>query len=183
MVAICAGVPHVEPWAAAVIGMIASLVYTGWSNAMLRLKIDDPLDAVAVHLGCGIWGTLAAPMFASNPAVEGIFYMGRFYTFGINVAGIVAIVAWTLVLSAAMFLVLKLAGILRLSEASELLGSDQKKHKEPAYPYQPFDEDSILGSKSVELKNRETDKEGDSKEGEKKPSREENKTPVPAEVA
>jgi len=164
----------VEPWAASVIGLVASLVYSGWSSALLKLKVDDPLDAVAVHLGCGIWGTLAAPMFASNRDVEGIFYTGRFYTFGVGVAGILAVVAWTIVFSAVMFGVLKAVGILRLSEASELMGSDQKKHKEPAYPYQRFDEESILGNKSVELKNKE--KEDNSEKTEEK-------NPTPAEVA
>ena len=44
---LCAGCNAVHPYAAFVIGIIAGMAYVGWSTAMLRLKIDDPLDAVA----------------------------------------------------------------------------------------------------------------------------------------
>ena len=47
MVAICAGCNVVDPWAAAVIGVIAAVAYHFWSCMMLKMKIDDPLDAVA----------------------------------------------------------------------------------------------------------------------------------------
>lgn len=51
----------VEPWAALVTGALGGLVYYGCSKALLyRAKVDDPLDAVAVHAGCGLWGLIAA---------------------------------------------------------------------------------------------------------------------------
>ena len=46
-VSLCAGCNAVHPYAAFVIGIIAGIAYVGWSTAMLRLKVDDPLDAVA----------------------------------------------------------------------------------------------------------------------------------------
>ena len=46
-VSLCAGCNAVHPYAAFVIGIIAGMAYVGWSTLMLRLKVDDPLDAVA----------------------------------------------------------------------------------------------------------------------------------------
>lgn len=46
-VAMCAGCNVVHPYAAFVIGIIAGMAYVAWSTVMLRVKIDDPLDAVA----------------------------------------------------------------------------------------------------------------------------------------
>ena len=46
-VALCAGCNAVHPYAAFIIGTIAGVAYVGWSTLMIRLKIDDPLDAVA----------------------------------------------------------------------------------------------------------------------------------------
>lgn len=43
----CAGCNAVHPYAALIIGVIAGLTYVAWSTSMLRLKVDDPLDAVA----------------------------------------------------------------------------------------------------------------------------------------
>jgi len=46
-VALCAGCNAVHPYAAFVIGIIAGMAYVAWSTVLLRLKVDDPLDAVA----------------------------------------------------------------------------------------------------------------------------------------
>ena len=45
--AICAGCNTVYPWAGFVIGLVAGLVFMLWSFFIEKLKIDDPLDAVA----------------------------------------------------------------------------------------------------------------------------------------
>ena len=63
MVAQCAGCDSYEPWAAFIIGLMAGLVYVGVSHGMLKLKLDDPLDAVAVHFGGGFLGTVCVPFF------------------------------------------------------------------------------------------------------------------------
>ena len=46
-VALCAGCNVVHPYAAFVIGIIAGIAYVAWSTLVVKLKIDDPLDAVA----------------------------------------------------------------------------------------------------------------------------------------
>ena len=71
MVAICAGCNVVEPWGALVTGIGGGVFFLLWSEGLFRLGIDDPLEAVAVHLGGGIWGILAAPLLAKE---VGVFY-------------------------------------------------------------------------------------------------------------
>ena len=46
-VALCAGCNAVHPYAAFIIGIIAGMAYVAWSTLVLRLRVDDPLDAVA----------------------------------------------------------------------------------------------------------------------------------------
>ena len=53
MVAICCGCDGFTPWTACLVGAIGSVVHTLVSVAMIKLKIDDPIDAVAVHGGGG----------------------------------------------------------------------------------------------------------------------------------
>ncbi|HVP66710.1 MAG TPA: ammonium transporter [Anaeromyxobacteraceae bacterium] len=67
LVAITAGCAFVSPAAAVLVGFVAGVVVV-WSVALLerRLRIDDPVGAIAVHGGCGIWGALAVGMFADG---------------------------------------------------------------------------------------------------------------------
>ena len=75
MVSQCAGCNTYDNWAALLIGLMAGLVYESVHALMLRLKLDDPLDAVAVHAGGGILGVICAPIFKSN---YGIFWLGAY---------------------------------------------------------------------------------------------------------
>ena len=53
MVSVCAGCNAYYPWIASGIAAVAGVVYVSLSLLMVKLKIDDPLDAVAVHAGAG----------------------------------------------------------------------------------------------------------------------------------
>ncbi|XP_071482618.1 putative ammonium transporter 1 [Diadema antillarum] len=79
-VSICAGCDVIPTWSALIIGCIASLTYLAWSWLVLKLRIDDPVDAVAVHLGAGTWGIIAAPLFSKT---KGVFF--NFNRFGFTV--------------------------------------------------------------------------------------------------
>jgi ammonia channel protein AmtB len=59
-----AGASVVEPYAAFVIGALAAPAYLGASWAVRAARIDDPMDAAAVHLAPGVWGLVAAGLFA-----------------------------------------------------------------------------------------------------------------------
>ena len=73
MVAVCASADKVYPWAGLLIGMVGALSFYGWSTMLHTFGVDDAIDAVGVHLGAGIWGTIAAPLFNFN---DSIFYHG-----------------------------------------------------------------------------------------------------------
>jgi len=67
LVAITAGCAFVSPAAAVLIGLVAGVVVV-WAVALLerRLRIDDPVGAIAVHGGCGLWGAIAVGLFADG---------------------------------------------------------------------------------------------------------------------
>ncbi|XP_068672479.1 putative ammonium transporter 1 [Montipora foliosa] len=138
MVAMCAGCNVVYPYAAFIIGVIAGMAYVAWSTAVLYFKIDDPLDAVAVHLGGGTWGVLSVPIFNKE---SGIMYSGSllsFRGFGWNLLGVLVIMAWSAALSFLLFIILRLTKQLRVPEEIELKGLDIPKHGEPAYPLDSY---------------------------------------------
>ncbi|CAH1780968.1 unnamed protein product [Owenia fusiformis] len=145
MVSICAGCNVVYPWGAAVTGAIGGLTFLLWSHLILKCKIDDPLDAVAVHMGGGIWGTIAVPIFmapekdGSNPGILfDISSRAPWMRFGWNVAGMVSIFVWAFGISAIMWLILRLLKLHRVSEEIETKGLDIPKHGEPAYPAEAY---------------------------------------------
>merc|ERR1711937_409389 len=80
LVSITAPCAFVKPWEAVIIGFVGGGVYQGTSMLIRRLKIDDVVDAVAVHGACGLWGVIALGLFG-NPDEEnggnGVFYGGN----------------------------------------------------------------------------------------------------------
>ncbi|PIO56526.1 hypothetical protein TELCIR_22074, partial [Teladorsagia circumcincta] len=61
-----------EPWASSFTGIGAGLIYLALSHFMIAIKIDDPLDAFAVHAGGGLWGLISACIIAHNGIVYAI---------------------------------------------------------------------------------------------------------------
>ena len=59
----CAGCDGYYPWAAALVSAVSGALYVVVSKLVISIKVDDPLDAVAVHAGSGLWGILAAQIF------------------------------------------------------------------------------------------------------------------------
>ena len=139
LVGITAGCSVVEPYAAIVIGFLAAVVYHAASCMMRKLKIDDPLDAFAVHGACGIFGVWIVGFFCTKEysyAVEGeygLFYGGSGILLGTQIAGTIIEIIWVLGLSFPLFFLLKLAGILRVSVDVENDGLDVSKHGGSAY--------------------------------------------------
>lgn len=145
LVAITGSCAWVEPYAALVIGIIGALIYIGSAMLLLMLKIDDPLEAFPIHGAVGIWGALAVGFFArielltisgygNDGGWQGVFYGGGARLLAANCVMIVAIAGWTLGLIGPLFLVLHLAGALRISPEMELIGNDVSKHGGTAYP-------------------------------------------------
>ncbi|RMD81437.1 MAG: ammonium transporter, partial [Chloroflexi bacterium] len=137
LVAITAGCAYVDPLAAVIIGFIAGPVVVFSAELLEKLKIDDPVGAVPVHLVNGIWGTLAVGLFAAipgNTGTTGLFYGGGLTLLISQVVGVVAIGFWTVATAALMFFALKATIGLRVSKTEEEAGLDIGEHGMVAYP-------------------------------------------------
>lgn len=138
LVAITGPCAFVAPWAAVVIGLLAGLIM--WGTVLLldnKLKIDDPLGAVAVHGANGIWGMLALGIFADG-SYGGVYGLitGSGAQLLAQFIGVAVAVAWAIGLGVFIFGVLKATIGLRVSELVEHEGVDVHLHGSPCYPAQ-----------------------------------------------
>ena len=143
LVGITAGCVVLEPVWAIVAGAVAGLIIVYGVMLLDMLKIDDPVGAVPVHMMNGVWGTLAVGLFASEDLMGtaygvdstwGILFGGGSDLFVTQVIGIVAVAAWTIVMSSLVFLAIKFTIGIRVSEAEEDAGLDVYEHGMEAYP-------------------------------------------------
>ena len=134
LVSITAGCNVVEPWAAFVLGLIGGVVYTISCKLLIKMQIDDPLSASPVHFFCGAWGVIGTGLFATkanNGLLAGGATGGK--QLGIQFLGVLAIGAWTCILSGLLFIALKATGKLRVDTDAEEKGMDASKHGGSAY--------------------------------------------------
>lgn len=118
LVSITAGANVIEPWGAFMAGVIGAFVYLGASKLITFMKIDDPLDAFAVHGACGFWGLLVVGIFGTKSAF--VFATGEdggcLETGGCgailaaNASFGIAVVLWTVSTTGLVFGMLKLVG-------------------------------------------------------------------------
>ena len=117
-----------------IIGAVAGLlVVFGVWFLDYKLRVDDPVGAVAVHCLNGIWGTIAVGLFATtsapgNDSVVGLFYGGGFKQLGLQLVGVVSVAVWAAVTAAAAFLIIKATVGLRVTEDEEIVGLDSCEH-------------------------------------------------------
>ena len=127
----------IEPWAAVVIGAISGLFYLLSSKLLLRLRIDDAIDSIPVHMFGGIWGMVATGLFASPRFMELVYnqtdHIGLFYALArgtdarllaANLVGVVYIAAFAAAFMAPFFLILRKLGWFRADAIEELVGLD-----------------------------------------------------------
>lgn len=135
LVAVTAPCAFIDPWAAVVIGLVGGVLACIFSTWLEKAKIDDPVGAVPVHLGNGLWGVIAVGLFANgNPdtaawngidsAVTGLFYGGGVGQLIAQVAEAGAIFLFVFVLSYIFFRILNGFGLLRSNPADEIIGLD-----------------------------------------------------------
>lgn len=156
LVGITAGTATVEPWAAVLIGSIAAMVVYGATIMLEKLKIDDPVGAVPVHMGAGIWGVLAVGLFSSesllanagyqDPSSYGLLLGGGFEQIAMQLVGIASIVAWTAVTAGIVFFGIKAVMGLRVSQEEEMRGLDLEEHGIDSYPDFGASGSGIFGS-------------------------------------
>jgi len=147
LVGITAGTSVVTPGMAIIIGIISGWVYLGGSRALLKLKIDDAVDAIPVHLCCGLWGCIAVGLFASPEKVDiaygsgavGLFYSAGFSNkgalLGAQICGVLFIESWVLLIMGPFFFGLNRLNMFRVDPLEEDVGLDISHHKGAAYDY------------------------------------------------
>jgi Amt family ammonium transporter len=124
LVGITAGADTVAVSSAVVIGLVAGvLVVLAVITIDSKLKLDDPVGALSVHLVCGIWGTLAVGIFSTNPE----------HSFMTQLLGVVSYGVVTFVIALVLFAVIRAILGLRVSEEEELKGLDIGEHGMEAY--------------------------------------------------
>lgn len=138
LVAVTAGCDVVDALGSCIIGAVAGLLVVVTVEFIdIKLKIDDPVGAVAVHGANGIWGTIAVGLFATtnvpgNSDFKGLFYGGGFSLLGKQLLGILAVAGWTIVTMTIVFFVLKKTNGLRVSKEEETKGLDATEHNLPS---------------------------------------------------
>jgi ammonium transporter, Amt family len=121
LVSITAGPDLQSHYLSLVIGGVGGALVVFAIPMIDKLKIDDVVGAISVHLVCGIWGTLAVGIFGGGAIVT-------------QVIGIVAIGAFTVIVSAVVWFALKFTMGLRVDEEDEFRGLDQTELGLEAYP-------------------------------------------------
>lgn len=126
LVAITAGCDAVDNFGAFWTGIIAAFVVVfGVEFVDQKLRIDDPVGAIAVHGFCGALGTLCVGLFAVE---GGLFYSGSWSFLGVQALGVAAVIGWVAVTMTCIFLALKKTIGLRVTAPEELEGLDIHEH-------------------------------------------------------
>jgi Amt family ammonium transporter len=121
LVGITAGADVVSISASVIIGLVAGVLVVFSVILLDKVKVDDPVGAISVHLTCGIWGTLAVGLFGAGKSL------------GVQAIGVLAYGAFCFLSAFVLFLVLKLTLGIRVSEEEELRGLDLGEHGMEAY--------------------------------------------------
>ena len=141
LVAITASCDSVDCLGALVIGVVSGVLVV-WGIWFLdyKLRVDDPVGAVAVHMLNGIWGTLAVGLFSTDSVpgysiadsaghvMTGLFYGGGLELFGIQFLGFISVAAYTAATIFVTFFLIKKTVGLRVSAKEEMVGLDQTEH-------------------------------------------------------
>ncbi len=118
LVGITAGADVMTPNTAVIIGLIAGAIVVVSVINIDKLKIDDPVGAISVHLVCGVWGTLAVGIFSTNPE----------HGFLTQLVGVLCYGVFSLACAAGLFYGIKATMGLRVAEEEEIEGLDLGEH-------------------------------------------------------
>jgi ammonium transporter, Amt family len=124
LVGITAGADQMGAIDAVIIGLVAGALVVLGVTFFDRIKIDDPVGALSVHLICGIWGTLAVGIFGALASLDQVIS---------QLVGIGMIGAFTFAFALVAWYVLKLTMGIRVTVDEELEGLDIHEHKMHAY--------------------------------------------------
>eukprot|EP01062_Namystynia_karyoxenos_P034280 TRINITY_DN2513_c0_g1_i1.p1 TRINITY_DN2513_c0_g1~~TRINITY_DN2513_c0_g1_i1.p1 ORF type:complete len:2057 (+),score=452.05 TRINITY_DN2513_c0_g1_i1:66-6236(+) len=146
LVSVTAGCAYMDVWAAVVVAAVGALLHFAWLRLMERLHVDDVIDASAVHLVGGLWGTVAVGLFADQELVQkalgvdyvehyGLFLGGGGEQLAAQLLMAAAVGAWTAAFATAACAVLRRTIGLRVALQAELQGLDECLHHAVCYDY------------------------------------------------
>ncbi len=163
LVAITAPCDVTDAFGSIVIGAVAGLlVVFGVWLLDYKLRVDDPVGAVAVHMMNGIWGTVSVGFFATDTApgysianasgqkLVGLFYGGGFELLGLQLIGFLSVAAWTAATITIVFLLIKATIGIRASQEEEIVGLDSMEHG-LASAYSGFSIMDVSNTMSMEI--------------------------------
>jgi len=147
LASITGGCAVVDTWAAVVIGIVAGCIYVLASKLLIKLRLDDVVDAVPVHFFGGIWGLLSTGLFAEPLRLSRAYlifdHQGWFYSWGKQSGDanlllnqfffMLWVIGFAGVTMGLWFLALRVLGLLRVNETDEDVGLDISVHKGSAY--------------------------------------------------
>lgn len=125
LVGITAGADLMSPMESIVIGFIAGIIVVFAVIMFDKLKLDDPVGAMSVHLVCGIFGTLAVGIWGDKAGLSQLWY---------QFIGVVSVAAFIVPFTGILWLILKSTMGLRVSNEEEYEGLDIGEHSMEAYP-------------------------------------------------
>jgi Amt family ammonium transporter len=139
LVAITAPCAFVSIPSSLIIGLIAGVLVVLSVLFFDKIKVDDPVGAISVHLVCGVFGTLAVGLFAQaeftpNTTGNGLFFGGGAGLLMAQVAGILGVGAFVFVIATIFWQILKSTVGIRVSAEEEVEGLDVGEHGNTAYP-------------------------------------------------
>ncbi|MDG1774586.1 MAG: ammonium transporter [Flavobacteriaceae bacterium] len=124
LVGITAGADLMSPNESVVIGLLAGALIVLAVAFIDKIKLDDPVGAVAVHLICGVFGTLAVGVFGAKAGMDQFLY---------QLAGVGATATFCTITSFLILFTIKKTGGIRVSKEEELEGLDLHEHGMDAY--------------------------------------------------
>lgn len=124
LVAVTAGADVVSPLSSIIMGVVGGILVVIGVVLLDKLKIDDPVGAVPVHLINGVWGTLAVGIFSMNPE----------HSFMTQLIGVASIGAFVVIASVIIVFIMKVTVGIRIPAKEEMEGLDMHEHNMDAYP-------------------------------------------------
>ena len=126
LVGITASADLMSPWKAAIVGVVSAAVMEAVTIALERVRIDDAIGAVPVHLGAGVWGTLAVGLLGDEDAFP--TGAGRLEQIGIQIVGIATCFVWAFGLGYVVLSLINRRFPFRIDAAGELAGLNIAEH-------------------------------------------------------
>jgi len=121
LVGITAGADCISPTNSVIVGLLSGIIVVLAVIRLDKLKIDDPVGAISVHLFCGVWGTLSVGIFSSD------------YSFTTQLLGVSSYGAFCFICSFVLFKVIDFLLGLRVTEEEEIIGLDIGEHEMESY--------------------------------------------------